>query len=161
MKLCDFYYNNKNNSNILVMDSLRSPSPKNLANKTSIRNEVIDFKIIRSLFGLKNKANFIHYLEKIYPDFCSYDENFKPIGFSLLNLVDLIKIPVFICEKFFYSINKHKSHYLSFEELCHQLCKLYFGSLEETSSVIFSIYDFDHDSIVQKDKYVLLCLFIE
>jgi len=123
----------------------------------SSKHNKIDFNLIKELFGLKSKKNFIQYLRNVYPDFYTKDDDCQILGVSKIKFTDFIKLPVFLCEKFFFSINKHKSQYLSLDELTWSLCQLYFGTLEETSEIIFNIYDFDHDGkVYAEDVFAIL-----
>jgi len=107
-------------------------------------NKTINFEDLRSIFKLKNQKSFEYYLETIYKDFCTY-KNDKNMGISKIRFIDWAKLPIFICEKIFYSFDKDKDGFLSLKELAEPLAKLYFGTFEETAEVIFNIYDFDQD----------------
>ena len=121
----------------------------------------IDFDYIKSLFELKSKDNLVEYLIRVYPDFYTKDKTSgKILGVSKVKFIDFIKLPIFICEKFFFSINKNQSEYISLEELTYSLCQLYFGTLEETAKVIFNIYDFDHDGRINPDDILAILSFL-
>ena len=111
------------------------------------KSDKIDFDYIRDMFNLKNKRNFEFYVENIFPDLCTFDEN-KNLGVSKVKFFDFIKLPIFISEKLFISMDKNKDGFLSSEEMIKPLSALYFGSYEETAKFLFQIYDFDHDKLI-------------
>ena len=123
-------------------------------------NHTIDFNLIKHLFGLKSKRKFEQYLINVYPDFYTKDEQSNILGVSKIKFIDFIKLPIFICEKFFYSINKHQSQYISLEELSTTLCQLYFGTLEETEEIIFNIYNFNHDGKIYPEDIQAILSFL-
>jgi len=120
----------------------------------------IDFNSIKGLLGLKSKKNLSEYLKKVYADFYTKDKMGKILGMSKVKFIDLIKLPIFICDKFFYSINKGKSDYLTLEQLTLTLCQLYFGNLEETAEIIFDIYDFNHNGKIFADDIKAILSFL-
>jgi len=110
--------------------------------------KTIDFSLIKKLFGLKNKNYFIIYLKTIFPDFCNYSDSIMTNGISKNRFIEVMKLPVFISEKMFYSINGYKSDLLSSNVLINSLCNLYYGTFEETGSFIFNLYDFNCDGYI-------------
>ena len=120
----------------------------------------IDFNSIKTLFGLKNRNNLIEYLSNVYPDLCEKNSDDAILGVPFIKFIDLLKLPRFICEKFFYSINKHKSEYISNDQLTQILCLLYYGTFKETAKVIFDIYDFNHDELINKEDVISILSFL-
>ena len=112
-------------------------------------NDKIDFEQIRDLFNLKNQLNFEFYVENIFPDLCTFDKK-KNLGVSKVKFFDFMKLPIFICEKLFTTMDKNKDNFLSMDEFIKPLSKLYFGEFEETAQIIFQIYDFDQDNYINQ-----------
>ena len=64
---------------------------------------------------------------------------------------DYKKLPIYIAEKLFMSFMKSSIQGLCEEEFVENFFKLYMGSFEETTTVIFNLLDFDKDGIIKKE----------
>ena len=124
-------------------------------------NNQITYDTIRELFPLKNRDHFELYLKRIYKDLCTFENDIfnKPcnIGISKVKFIHIIKLPLYISEKLFQTMDLNKDGYLSLDELVYSLSKLYFGTFEETAKLIFDLYDFDKDGkIIPEDVSMIL-----
>jgi len=71
-----------------------------------------------------------------------------------------MKLPVLICEKLFYVMDKQRDDFLSCNEITSLLSKLYFGSFEETAEIIFQIYDFNNSGEICSEEVKLILSFL-
>ena len=123
-------------------------------------SNTLNYEHLRIYFQLKTLTSFEFYLESIFPDFCTFQEKNKPLGISKIRFIDWAKLPIYICEKLFYSFDRNNDGYLSLDDLRRPLSMLYFGSFEETAQVIFNLYDFDHDGKIFLDDVKTLLAFL-
>ena len=129
-------------------------------NKTTEHFEdTVNYSYLRSLFDLKSQNSFEFYLENVFNDICSYKNNTN-IGISKIRFIDLLKLPVIICEKLFNSFDFDKDRYLSHEEFKNSLSGLYFGTFEQTAQIIFNLYDFDQDGVIVLDDVKTVLAFL-
>jgi Ca2+-binding EF-hand superfamily protein len=61
-----------------------------------------------------------------------------------------MKLPIFISEKLFCSFDSNNDNKIEENEFVINLYKLYCGTFNETSEIIFKLLDYDKDSIIQK-----------
>jgi len=122
-------------------------TPKKKKISIEAESKIIDFELIKKLFKLKNKDNLLLYLETILPEYCSFDHDIN-VGISKTKFINFMKLPFFIGEKIFYSLNYHTSEYLPANTFSHELCNLYYGNFEEVATFIFDVYDFDYDGFI-------------
>jgi len=145
--------------NIQSQDTINSLIIDKKDSNDSKESKTIDYSLIKKLFGLKNRNYFNHYLKAIFPDFCSFKDNHS-LGISRIKFIDFIKLPVFLSEKIFYSMNKHTKDYLDIDEITDELGNLYYGSFEETATFIFHIYDFDYDGFIIPEDIKLVLSYL-
>lgn len=121
--------------------------------------EYISYDTIRNSIKFEKNSYFANYLSDIFLDLSnrstiidsSREDNHKKSsktqlrGISKLIFNDYFKLPVFICEKMFMSLDKDNDSYLNLKEFSEGMCKLYLGSFQETAEIIFNIFDFDKD----------------
>jgi len=119
----------------------------------------ISFEYIRQVFPLKSRKKFEFYLENIFKDLSTIQGD-KLLGVSKLKFIDFLKLPIYICEKIFSSMDTDKDGYLSIDELIDPLSKLYFGSFEETAEFIFMVYDFDKDGKINAEDVKMILSFL-
>lgn len=124
-----------------------------------LHNNKIDYQTIRAIFPLKNRKRFEFYLENIFKDLTTVQKG-KDIGVSKIKLIDFLKLPIFICEKLFVSMDLDKDGFLNGDELIIPLSKLYFGSFEETTEFIFHLYDFDGDGLITPEDVKMILSFL-
>ena len=81
---------------------------------------------------------------------------------SKISFYDFLKLPIFISDKLFKSFKNHNKGGLLESEFVNGFYKLYMGSFEETTKIIFNLLDFDKDSEIQKEdiKFILTYLFL-
>ncbi len=119
----------------------------------------ISFEDIKNVFPLKSAKRLEFYLENIFKDLTTKNGK-KDLGVSKLKFIDFIKLPVFICEKIFTSMDLDKDGYLSVDELIDPLLKLYLGTFDETAEFIFNLYDFDHDGKISPEDVKMILSFL-
>ena len=74
---------------------------------------------------------------------------------------DYIKLPVFISEKLFNSFSSsNKKEGLTEEEFVDGFYKLYMGTFQETTNVIFNLLDFDKDGVIKKEDVKLILSYL-
>jgi hypothetical protein len=122
--------------------------------------EFVDFKTIREYIKISDFDVFTTYLSEVFKDLASRNEGSKKKGISKVTFLDYIKLPVFIGEKLFNSLDRDNDSHLNSEEFVQGLCKLYLGDFDQTVGVIFSILDFDKDGIINKDDTKILLSYL-
>jgi len=118
--------------------------------RTSQSPEFIDFKNIREYINIADHKLFIVYLNEIYYDLSERSLTNKK-GISKVTFLDYLKLPVFIGEKLFHSLDLDGDSFLNSFEFVDGLCNLYLGNFEKSIEIIFSIYDFDKDGLIKID----------
>src|SRR4051812_26219749 len=104
--------------------------------------EFVDFNNIRSFINIPDLNLFTTYLKEVYKDLADRAESNKKKGISKITFLDYIKLPVFIGEKLFNSLDIDNDTYLNSKEFIDGLIKLYIGNFEQTVELIFNIFDF-------------------
>jgi Ca2+-binding EF-hand superfamily protein len=95
------------------------------------------------------------YLKDVFDDLSSREPNQK--GISKFTFSEYVKLPVFISEKLFSSLDKDSKGYINEKEFTQGFTKLYLGNFLETAEMIFKIMDFDKDGLITRgDVKVLL-----
>ena len=108
--------------------------------KDKINNEFITFEDIQESLGIKNPSLFKKYLQEVFVDLSTKVENSKSKYLSRLTFYDYIKLPIFISEKLFNSFaSSSQQEGLKEEEFVKGFFKLYMGSFQETTKVIFDL----------------------
>jgi len=119
------------------------------------KSEFIDFEIIRSSLNIQANS-FTIYLKEVFTDLSQRPDSDKDKGISKITFSDYMKLPVFINYKIFSSFDKDNDGFLNFKEFAHGMNKLFLGNFEETAQIIFSIFDFDKDTIIKKGDVKVL-----
>jgi len=129
--------------------------------KDKINNEFITFEVIQESLGLKNPNLFKKYLQEVFVDLSTKVENSKEKHLSRLTFYDYIKLPIFISEKLFNSFaSSSQQEGLKEEEFVRGFFKLYMGSFQETTKVIFDLLDFDKDGIIKKEDVKIILSYL-
>ena len=89
-------------------------------------------------------------------------ENSKEKHLSRLTFYDYIKLPIFISEKLFNSFasSSQQEGLKEEEEFVRGFFKLYMGSFQETTKVIFDLLDFDKDGIIKKEDVKIILSYL-
>ena len=133
-------------------------------NKKDKNNEYITFQNIQQSLGLKNHSLFKKYLQEIFVDLAisktgKSKSNEKYLSRSTFH--DYIKLPIFISEKLFNSfLISNRQEGLSEDEFVNGFFKLYMGTFEETTKIIFNLFDFDKDGIIKKEDVKLILSYL-
>ena len=129
----------------------------NDSDKKEKNNDYITFEQIQESVGLKNHSLFRKYLQEIFLDLSTKSEKSENKYITLLTFFDYIKLPVFISEKLFNSLcTSNNKEGLTEEEFVDGFFKLYMGTFQETSKIIFNLLDFDKDGVIKKEDVKLI-----
>ena len=125
-------------------------------------NEYILFEKVQESLNLSNPKIFKIYLHDIFLDLSSSPDSKNTKYMSKISFYDFLKLPIFISDKLFKSFKNHNKGGLLESEFVNGFYKLYMGSFEETTKIIFNLLDFDKDSEIQKEdiKFILTYLFL-
>ena len=125
-------------------------------------NEYISFEKVQESLNLSNPKIFKIYLHDIFLDLSSSPDSKNTKYMSKISFYDFLKLPIFISDKLFKSFKNHNKGGLLESEFVNGFYKLYMGSFEETTKIIFNLLDFDKDSEIQKEdiKFILTYLFL-
>ena len=125
--------------------------------KDKINKEFITFEVIQESLGIKNPNLFKKYLQEVFVDLSTKSEKSKAKYLSRLTFYDYIKLPIFISEKLFNSFaSSNQQEGLKEEEFVKGFFKLYMGSFQETTKVIFDLLDFDKDGIIRQEDVKII-----
>ena len=128
-------------------------------NKDSkVDQDFIDFEIFRSNKNV-DVNTFQTYLKEIYKDLSDRRDT-KKSGISNLTFMEYMKLPVFICEKVFSSFDIDCDNFLNLKEFTEGMTNLYFGTFDDTSKMIFNIYDIDKDGKITTGDLKLILLYL-
>jgi Ca2+-binding EF-hand superfamily protein len=112
------------------------------------KEEYLEFDLLIRHFKIKDSNRLMIYLRAVYEDLSGRREFNKDKGISKITFIEYFNIPIFIAEKLFSCFDKDNSNYLSFKEFSDGMSKLYSGDFEQTLKLVFSIYDFDKDGLI-------------
>lgn len=125
--------------------------------ETEGNQEFIDFELFRSM---KTDVNtFQTYLREIYKDLADRRHT-KKNGVSNLTFMEYMKLPVFICEKVFSSFDFDNDIFLNLKEFTEGMTNLYFGTFEDSSKIIFNIYDIDKDGKINPEDVKIILSYL-
>ena len=130
-------------------------------NKSKLNNEYITFESIQETFSITDPDLFKKYLQEVFVDLSTKGNNSKIKYLSRLTFYDYIKLPILISEKLFNSFSSSKSKEgLTEDEFVSAFFKLYLGSFQDTTKIIFNLLDFDKDGIIKKADVKLILSYL-
>ena len=122
-------------------------------------DEFVEFSSIRGEYPFD--INLLStYLKEVFKDLSDRAESNKKKGISKVTFLDYIKLPVFIGEKLFNSLDLDSDGFLNSKEFIEGLIKIYMGEFEQTAEAIFNIFDFDKDGVINKADTKLLLSYL-
>ena len=124
------------------------------------KEEYVTFETIQDSLGLNNPLLFKKYLKEVFNDLGNSVNKENKKFMTRMAFYDYIKLPIFIAEKLFMSFTKSSTQGLCEEEFVDNFFKLYMGSFEETTNVIFNLLDFDKDGIIKKDDVKIVLSYL-
>jgi serine/threonine protein kinase len=130
---------------------------ENLEHGNENNHTFIDFKLIRDSIKFSDSSLFQLYLKDVFEDLSKRDEG---KGISKLAFDDYLKIPVFIAEKLFMSMDKDSDGFLSEKEFLSGMQRLFLGDFKDTVQAIFDILDFDKDGCITRADVKVLCSYL-
>lgn len=119
-------------------------------------SEFINFDNIRGTLNKIDPNLFVSYLKEVFKDLSDRSESNKKKGVSKITFLDYIKLPIFIAEKLFISLDQDNDGYLCSTDFCDGLTKLYFGNFDDTFELIAKMIDFNKDSLIEKGDVKVL-----
>ena len=122
--------------------------------------EFVTFETIQEALGLNNPVLFKKYLREVFNDLGNSVNKQKKKFITRMVFYDYIKLPILIAEKLFMSFMKSSSQGLCEEEFVENFFKLYMGTFEETTSIIFNLLDFDKDGIIKKEDVKIILSYL-
>ena len=124
------------------------------------KQEFVTFELIQDSLGLNNPVLFKKYLKEVFNDLGNSVNKENKKFMTRMVFYDYIKLPIFIAEKLFMSFTKTSNQGLCEEEFVENFYKLYMGSFEETTNVIFKLLDFDKDGIIKKEDVKIILSYL-
>jgi len=122
-------------------------------------HEFIEFNRIRNYINIE-QTYFSIYIKELFNDLTDYDENEMEKGISKSTFIDYFRLPSLINNKLYKIFDKKNTGYINFKDFNNKMTKLYFGNYEETTNIIFNIYDFDSDGFISKEDVRLILSFL-
>jgi Ca2+-binding EF-hand superfamily protein len=123
-----------------------------------MESDYIDFKKIREYINITDYNLFCTYLKEVFNDLSDKFDNKKAI--PKVSFLDYMKLPVFISEKVFSSLDSDCDGYLSLQEFVQGFSRLYLGDFEQSIEAVFKILDFDKDSYIDKEDVQILLSYL-
>ena len=124
------------------------------------KQEFVSFELIQDLLGLNNPLLFKKYLKEVFNDLGNSTSKDNKKYITRMAFYDYIKLPIFIAEKLFLSFTNSSSKGLCEEEFIENFFKLYMGSFEETTNIIFNLLDFDKDGVIKKEDVKIILSYL-
>jgi Ca2+-binding EF-hand superfamily protein len=121
--------------------------------------EFIEFQAIRASIKFDASEFLNTYLNEIHKDFIERGGGGGG-GITRSTFYDYMKIPIFISNKLFASLDKDEDGLLNLREFSSGLFLLYQGDYEETAQIIFNIFDFNKDGVIHKHDVKLLLSYL-
>ena len=118
--------------------------------------QTIDLNVLRKLVEISDTNLFPLYLKDVYKDLIDRAESNKKIGLSRITFYDYMKLPVFISDKLFGALDRDNDGCLNLKEFIDGLNMLYYGSFKQSAKIIFNMYDFDKDGVINKEDIKIL-----
>lgn len=122
----------------------------------NIDQQFIDLNLIRKLVEISDINLFPLYLKEVYKDLIDRAESQKKNGITRIVFYDYMKLPIFISDKLFSALDRDNDGCLNLKEFIDGLYLLYYGNFKQNAKVIFNIYDFDKDGIINKEDIKIL-----
>jgi len=124
------------------------------------QNDGVRFEDLRQIMNIEDSISFGLYLGNIFKELSNKKVTSKGNdGISKKSFYNFIKLPIFIAEKVFDMLVREKEDQeaIQFQEFSKFLHTLYLGSYRETAELIFKLYDFNNDGIIEKKdvKHIL------
>ena len=124
------------------------------------KQEFVTFEVIQDALGLNNPVLFKKYLKEVFNDLGNSVNKQNKKFMTRMAFYDYIKLPIIIAEKLFMSFTKSSTQGLCEEEFVDNFYKLYMGSFEETTNIIFNLLDFDKDGIIKKEDVKIILSYL-
>ena len=124
------------------------------------KQEFVNFELIQETLGLNNPVLFKKYLREVFSDLGNSVDKYNRKFMTRMVFYDYIKLPFFIAEKLFKSFSKTSTQGLCEEEFVENFYKLYMGSFEETTNIIFNLLDFDKDGSINKEDVKIILSYL-
>ena len=124
------------------------------------KQEFVNFELIQETLGLNNPVLFKNYLKEVFHDLGNSVNKHNKKFMTRMVFYDYIKLPIFIAEKLFQSFSKSSTQGLCEEEFVDNFYKLYMGSFEETTNIIFNLLDFDKDGSINKEDVKIILAYL-
>lgn len=121
-----------------------------MVEKINKDEDLIDFNVLKKLVDIEDKMLFEIYLCEVYKDLTDRVESSKKQGVGKITFLDYMKLKVFISEKIFMTFDVDGDGFLNLKEFVDGLMTLYLGNLQETAQLIFNIFDFDKDGLINR-----------
>lgn len=118
--------------------------------------ELIDLNTIRKVIEISDIALFSLYLKEVYRDLIDRAESNKKQGISRCTFYGYVNLPVLIADKLFDAIDKDNDGFLGLKEFTDGMNDLYYGTFKQSAKVVFNMYDFDKDGIINKEDVKIL-----
>lgn len=119
-------------------------------------NNYIDLAKIKQILTISDTNLFHIYMKEIFKDLIERAESNKTSGVSKVTFYEYLKLPIFISDKLFNVFDKDENSFLNVKEFVDGFNTLYYGSFKQTAKIIFSMYDFDKDGIINKEDVKVL-----
>lgn len=116
----------------------------------------IDLNTIRKILEISDLQLFSLYIKEVYKDLVDRAESNKKQGISKVTFYDYIKLPVLIADKLFNALDKDNDGFIGLKEFIEGMNNLYYGTFKQTAKIIFSMYDFDRDGVINKEDVKIL-----
>ena len=120
------------------------------------KKEFIDLDLVKGLIQISDLQLFQLYMKEVYKDLVDRAESSKKSGVSRVTFYEYIKLPVLLADKLFLAIDKDNDGYLGLKEFVEGLYNLYYGTFKQSAKVVFNMYDFDKDGIINKEDIKIL-----
>lgn len=133
--------------------------PGDESKKTKIPNK-LTFKSIRDKLKFEGKYNFKKYMNEIFDFFLLKYQISKGQKMTFTLFLEYFSINGFLADCLFKAFNKGNPGGISKSEFINGMVTLYIGNYEETSKLIFNIFDLNRDGKIKPNNMKLLLSYL-
>ena len=127
-----------------------------------MNNEKLKFEPLIKKYQIEDSYTLKIYLTNIWQELTLWNDNNNNNiqGISKASLAKYYKLPGIILDRFFYCLDKHKKKFISLKDFLKGMITLFTGNFEELASLIFKIYDYDCDGLIDKEDIRIVLSYI-
>ena len=97
----------------------------------------------------------VPYFKDIFKDLQERSDS-KSKGINKISFINYCQLPGLLAERLFFVLDKDKNGYLILDEFLEGMVCFYCSNFDEKLKLIFDIYDFDCDGLINKNDIITI-----